>query len=899
MEEEVFGSDDEALALLLGGSDEDDALSPPSTTTTLMTTTRMTTGNPPAPPSPTPTPTPMLTTPAPTQTQTQTQTQTTRVTPSTNPSGFLRVGGKRRAERASDGERAGMERDAAEGGMRCAHSGLRVARRAMGSAEVDARVKGMDPFLPLQAVAGAFRGDEARGKARETGWGTVVVVAGKGETKVNARGGRYNTWRVSDLGGRGDGKVTEATLLVNGEAQKANWQLAVGSLVLVTAASVLPEREPWEAFSGGARAGGSKVTLSVDAAAQVAFVGMARDCGTCKGTVGGGRAWGADDNAGGGGRPCTRVVNLERGGYCDWHAAQGGKKARTALAALSGNAAAGDRAPGAAARSKGVGRGWARGAPSRDAGGTGSGFLGAKDGPLLPVGEGYRRVEAQQEAEAARVRRFRDALLESASVPVVLTESQKAQVQVEIAKARARVAWAAGRAPTSNAGTVRGGGPAPDANTLIANAASAARAVHSKHVREPADVDKARAHLVGATADAARPRSAQPAVGRQTDGARTAPAGAASSKAELVRGGGPAPVGARPAPVGDRRLSAAADAPVASSRSQGILEAAMGGKTLQGGSGQRRAGEMAGSSHQRASRAHEMEFRRIGNQAKANPTSLLRLQDEGSDDDDGMGLLILSKFSVPDPNSTTRNVRMDEASKRKRREELGERIRRSEEALKDKARLASSKVRKPAALEKKKAALDGQALVEIALGGGEDGPGDGARGSRANMPGSKFVAAFADNSAVAKELGASDHGHEADAEDSERLLARFATRAEHEAALLAAEDQLAVNVVAWHCGVCRTWTMVPGNKCKMERHGVVRKTTKKRAFQCLKCSRRVATIGDRKLVKNSCDKCGQYSWKAVSPAAAAPKLAHVAQSIVAAENFQPRGTEHAFSLKQA
>ena len=809
MEEEVFGSDDEALALLLGGgSDEDDAPSPSST----PTKTRMTTGNPPAPPSPTP----MLT--APTPAPAPTQTQTTRVTPFTNASGFLRVGGKRRAERASDGERAGKERDAAEGGTRCVHSGLRVVRRAMGSAEVDARVKGMDPFLPLQAVAGAFRGDEARGKARETGWGTVVVVAGKGETKVNARGGRYNTWRVSDLGGRGDGKVTEATLLVNGEAQKAHWQLAVGSLVLVTAASVLPEREPWEAFSGGARAGGSKVTLSVDAAAQVAFVGMARDCGTCKGTVGGGRAWGADDNAGGGGRPCTSVVNLERGGYCDWHAAQGGKKARTALAALSGNAA-GDRAPGAAARSKGVGRGWARGAPSRDAGGTGSGFLGAKDGPLLPVGEGYRRVEAQREAEAARIRRLRDALLESATVPAVLTSSQEARVQVEIAEARARVARAAATAPSSNAGPVRGGGPAP--------------------------------------------------------------------------------MGARLAPGGDRRPSAAADAPVASSRSQGILEAAMGGKTLQGGSGQRRAGEMAGSSHQRASRAHEMEFRRIGNQARANPTSLLRLQDEGSDDDDGMGLLILSKFSVPDPNSTTRNVRMDEASKRKRREELGERIRRSEEALKDKARLASSKVRKPAALEKKKAALDGQALVEIALGGGEDGPGAGARGSRANMPGSKFVAAFADNSAVAKELGASDHGHEADAEDNERLLARFATRAEHEAALLAAEDQLAVNVVAWHCGVCRTWTMVPGNKCKMERHGVVRKTTKKRAFQCLKCSRRVATIGDRKLVKNSCDKCGQYSWKVVSPAAAAPKLAHVAQSIVAAENFQPRGTEHAFSLKQA
>lgn len=443
-------------------------------------------------------------------------------------------------------------------------------------------------------------------------------------------------------------------------------------------------------------------------------------------------------------------------------------------------------------------------------------------------------MEAQREAEAARMRRQRDALLEA---------------------------------------NLRGGhaaAPTPWKRTLAEAASADAARRPTVRVDGPTD---------------ARSLAAQPTV-------RLGAAASARPEARTL------PEGRAPGQPPSRTPSRGQEMEVPakwSSRSKGMLDAAMEGKTLHGGSSQRRAGELAGSSHLRASRSHELEFRKAGEAAKANPKSLLRLQDEDCDDD--MGLRILGKFTMPDPNSTTRSVPMDDASKKRRRDELAERIRKSEEALRDKAKLASSKVRRPATLEKKKAALDGKALVHIALGGG-DGEDRAAR-HKTRIPGSKFVAAFANNSEVARELGASGHEHEAEEEDEDRMLARFGTRAEHEAALLAAEDQLAVNFTAWHCGVCRTWTMSPATKCKMERHGVVRRTTKKRAFQCVKCSRRVSSIGDKKLLLNSCDKCGQYAWKAVSPLVTSPKLSHVAQAVVSAENFKPRGTEHAFSLKGA
>lgn len=89
-------------------------------------------------------------------------------------------------------------------------------------------------------------------------WATMGVLVSKSPRRQAANGGNYSIWTVSDL----SSKNNDVSVFLFQEALGSHWTVALGTLVAVVGAKVLPPKD-------GDVGSKSKLALSVDTPWQV------------------------------------------------------------------------------------------------------------------------------------------------------------------------------------------------------------------------------------------------------------------------------------------------------------------------------------------------------------------------------------------------------------------------------------------------------------------------------------------------------------------------------------------------------------------------------------------------------------------------------------------------------
>lgn len=137
-------------------------------------------------------------------------------------------------------------------------------------------------------------------------WVSIGVITSKSMPKQTAHGKVFSIWTISDLG---EGDVT---LFLFGEVFKHHWKELEGRIIaLLNPHSMDGNAHP----KNSSQQKKQSTAITVEKSSQILILGVSRDYGICKGT--------RQDGA-----PCSMVVNLNLGQFCEYHVMSAYKKTR-------------------------------------------------------------------------------------------------------------------------------------------------------------------------------------------------------------------------------------------------------------------------------------------------------------------------------------------------------------------------------------------------------------------------------------------------------------------------------------------------------------------------------------------------------------------------------------------
>ena len=187
-------------------------------------------------------------------------------------------------------------------------SNLRVKDRAVSAAAMDVQMRGRK----MIKIAQLLHVSRARLEDDSLDWVTIGVLGEKSKVRLDKKGGKFMTWRLTDL------EAHSVTLFLFKGAYEAHRKCDTGDVFALINPRVLPALE-----------GKSKgMALSVSEGMHIVRLGRAMDFGRC-------RAMRRD------GRACAAPINVLHGAFCDFHATAKKKSIGSKRPALAGDGSRG------------------------------------------------------------------------------------------------------------------------------------------------------------------------------------------------------------------------------------------------------------------------------------------------------------------------------------------------------------------------------------------------------------------------------------------------------------------------------------------------------------------------------------------------------------------------------
>jgi hypothetical protein len=187
-------------------------------------------------------------------------------------------------------------------------SNLRVKNRVVSAAAMEVQMRGRK----MIKIAQLLHVSRARLEDETLDWVTIGVLGEKSKVRLDKKGGKFMTWRLTDL------EAHSVTLFLFKGAYEAHRQCDAGDVFALINPRVLPALE-----------GSSKgMALSVSEGVHVVRLGRAMDFGRCRSMRRDGRA-------------CLAPINVLHGAFCDFHATAKKKSIGSKRPALAGDGSRG------------------------------------------------------------------------------------------------------------------------------------------------------------------------------------------------------------------------------------------------------------------------------------------------------------------------------------------------------------------------------------------------------------------------------------------------------------------------------------------------------------------------------------------------------------------------------
>ncbi|KAM6216209.1 protein MCM10 homolog [Rhynchocyon petersi] len=167
-----------------------------------------------------------------------------------------------------------------------AFSGLRLRRPRVSSTEMNKKMVGRK-LIRLSQIKEKMTSE----RLEEMDWVTFGVIVKKFTPQSSNNGKTFSIWRLNDL----RDLTRYVSLFLFREVHKELWKTEQGTVIGLLNANPMKPKD-----------GSEEVCLSIDHPQKVLIMGEALDLGTCKAKKKNGQ-------------PCTQMVNLNDGEYCQYH----------------------------------------------------------------------------------------------------------------------------------------------------------------------------------------------------------------------------------------------------------------------------------------------------------------------------------------------------------------------------------------------------------------------------------------------------------------------------------------------------------------------------------------------------------------------------------------------------
>ncbi|XP_032810013.2 protein MCM10 homolog [Petromyzon marinus] len=166
------------------------------------------------------------------------------------------------------------------------YSGFRIRRPLISSVDMERRMAGRR-MIRLSQLPDKI----TRDSLDNIDWVTIGVIVHKHTPQSVSSGKTFSVWRLMDL----KNMEVSVSLLLFGEVHKQHWKTDQGFVVGLLNPTLMKPKE-----------GYNELSISVDHPQKVMLMGEAKDLGTCRA---------AKRN----GDPCTQLINLMEGEFCQFH----------------------------------------------------------------------------------------------------------------------------------------------------------------------------------------------------------------------------------------------------------------------------------------------------------------------------------------------------------------------------------------------------------------------------------------------------------------------------------------------------------------------------------------------------------------------------------------------------